>query len=140
MWECFLADQLQLPWELVHDYACRLEHATDTAVTEALYEYLGRPRRCPHGNPIPDVAGETHLTNDRPLAEMTPGQQGVISRVSPESTLLLEYLAGRNLRPGQALRFEEIAPFNGPLMVICCGERHALGQEIAAHIFVKLDD
>ena len=140
MWECFLAEQLHLPWEMVHDYACRLEHATDTAVTEALYEYLGRPQRCPHGNPIPDVLGETMATNDRPLAEMTPGQQGVISRISPESTLLLDYLAGRNLRPGQALRFEEIAPFNGPLMVLCGGERHALGQEIAAHIFVTLDD
>ena len=28
LWERFLTDTLVLPWERVHDYACRLEHAT----------------------------------------------------------------------------------------------------------------
>ena len=53
MWECFLAGKLQFPWEQVHDFACRLEHATDSAVTEALAAYLNQPQRCPHGNPTP---------------------------------------------------------------------------------------
>ncbi len=140
MWECFLAEQLGLPWEQVHDYACRLEHATDTTVTEALYERLGRPQRCPHGNPIPDAHGVTARTDDRSLAGMMPGQQGIISRISPESTLLLDYLAARNLRPGRPLLYEERAPFNGPLIVVCGSERHALGEEIAAHIFVTLEE
>ena len=140
MWECFLTKELELPWELVHDFACRLEHATDTAVTEALAAYLNQPQRCPHGNPIPSEGGEIAALDDIPLTELQPGQGGSISRISPESTLLLEYLATRQLKPGQIIRFNEVAPFNGPLMVSCAGETHALGFEVAAHIFVEIDE
>jgi len=140
MWECFLASKLQLPWEQVHDFACRLEHATDTAVTEALANYLDRPQRCPHGNAIPDEDGRIAIFMDMPLTHLEPGQRGTISRISPESTILLEYLAARHLQPGQAISFDEVAPFNGPLIVTCAGESHALGREVAAHIFVEIDE
>lgn len=140
LWECFLAEKLQLPWEQVHDFACRLEHATDTAVSDALAVYLNHPTTCPHGNPIPDEQGCIAPTDDVPLAALKPGQQGVIQRIFPESTLLLDYLATRGLTPGQSICFDEQAPFNGPLMVRCAGETHALGQEVAAHIFVRVDE
>ena len=140
MWECFLAGKLQLPWEQVHDFACRLEHATDTAVTEALAAYLDQPQRCPHGNPTPDEDGRIAILFDVPLTHLKPGQRGSISRISPESTILLEYLAARRMKPGQAISFDEVAPFNGPLIVTCAGETHALGREIAAHIFVEIDE
>ncbi len=140
MWECFLAGELGLPWEQVHDFACRLEHATDTAVTEALAVHLQRPQRCPHGNAIPDEDGHINQLTDVSLTDLAPGQSGTIRRISPESTILLEYLAARHLTPGQAFSFDEVAPFNGPLMVTCAGETHALGREVAAHIFVKIDD
>jgi DtxR family Mn-dependent transcriptional regulator len=140
MWECFLAGKLALPWEQVHDFACRLEHATDTAVTEALAIYLDRPQRCPHGNPIPDENGRIAILMDVPLTHLEPGQRGTISRISPESTILLEYLAARYLQPGQAISFDEVAPFNGPLIVTCAGASHALGREVAAHIFVEIDE
>jgi len=140
MWESFLAEKLELPWQQVHDFACRLEHATDAAVTESLANYLDQPQRCPHGNPIPAADGSIAILFDVPLTELEPGQGGTISRITPESTLLLEYLAARNLKPGQAIRFDEVAPFNGPLMVTSSGESYALGREVAAHIFVEIDE
>lgn len=140
MWECFLVGELGLPWEQVHDLACRLEHATDTVVTEALAAYLQQPQRCPHGNAIPDAGGRLTLLADVPLAYLKPGQRGTISRISPESTILLEYLAARQIVPGQPFSFDEVAPFNGPLMVTCAGQTHALGREVAAHIFVEIDE
>ena len=139
MWESFLANELGLPWERVHDFACRLEHATDTAVTEALAEHLGQPTRCPHGNPIPGQDGRIAEVMDMPLTQVSPGEKGTISRISPESTILLEYLAARHIKPGERFSFDEIAPFNGPLMVTCGGETHALGHEVAAYIFVTID-
>src|SRR5881397_1363087 len=33
--------------------AARLEHAVSDVVEQRLYEVLGRPTTCPHGNPIP---------------------------------------------------------------------------------------
>lgn len=140
MWECFLAGELGLPWEQVHDFACRLEHATDTAVTEALAVYLQRPQRCPHGNAIPAEDGRVAILMDVPLTHLEPGQRGTISRITPESSILLEYLAARHIQPGQSFSFDEVAPFNGPLMVTCAGETHALGREVAAHIFVEIDE
>ena len=137
LWECFLVDHLNLPWEKVHDYACRLEHATDTAVTEALSTFLNHPQTCPHGNPIPNAAGDVAASSDSPLSDLQPGDQRAISRIYPESLLLLDYLAGRGIVPGQTIEFEEIAPFNGPLMIKIGRETHALGQEIAAHIFTE---
>jgi DtxR family Mn-dependent transcriptional regulator len=77
---------------------------------------------------------------DQPLTTLVPGESGTISRITPESTLLLTYLADRDLRPGCELSYEEAAPFNGPMMIRCNGQSHALGQEIAAHIFVTRHD
>ena len=140
MWECFLVGKLGLPWEKAHDYACQLEHATETAVTEALAAYLDQPTTCPHGNPIPTPQGTFAHPHDMALTAVQPGQSGTIQRIYPESTLLLDYLAGRNLKPGSAFTVREIAPFNGPIMLDCCQQIHPLGQEIAAHIFVKIKD
>jgi Fe2+ transport system protein FeoA len=47
----------------------------------------------------------------------TPGARGVIARIYPESTLLLDYLAAHGIRPGAPITFDEVAPFNGPLLV-----------------------
>ncbi len=140
MWECFLVDKLNIPWEQAHDSACRLEHATDTAVTEALASFLNHPPTCPHGNITPDADGNRATVNDVPLTELAPGESGIISRIYPESTLLLEYLATRELKPGRPLCVEEIAPFNGPIMVRCCDDLHPLGEEIATHIFIKKNE
>lgn len=136
LWECFLVEKLNLPWEQAHEHACRLEHATDTAVTEALAAFLNHPPTCPHGNPVPAADGALAVPDDTPLTALTPGQSGVISRIAPENTLLFEYLAARQLTPGTAVTLEEIAPFNGPLMVVSGETTHPLGQEIATHIFV----
>ncbi|MCA9973466.1 MAG: metal-dependent transcriptional regulator [Anaerolineales bacterium] len=140
LWERFLSDRLQLPWPRVHDVACQLEHVTEDDATEALAVYLGHPATCPHGNPIPGPRGELAPTCDTPLSDWAPGDCGTITRVHPESTLLLDYLASRQIFPGQAVAFTEIAPFNGPLMMEIGGQPQALGREVAAHIYGKRHD
>lgn len=137
LWERFLVDHLQISWEKAHDVACRLEHATDPEVTTALAQFLGNPETCPHGNPIPEAGRRLNVIASHTLSDLVPGDKGIIERIHPESNLLLEYLAGHNVRPGRYLTVTEIAPFNGPIMVNIDGQSHALGQEVAAHIFVK---
>lgn len=138
LWERLLVDKLNIPWEKAHEYACRLEHATDTAVTESLATFLNHPATCPHGNPIPTADGHIAATNDIPLADLAVGQSGVITRIAPESALLFEYLAARQLQPGTAVTVTEIAPFNGPFIVVSGQTMHPLGPEVAAHIFVQI--
>jgi len=134
LWECFLFERLGLPWDQVHDYACRLEHATVPAVTEALDAYLGRPAACPHGNPIPAV---TDPTAERALSELPAGNSAVIVRIYPETACLLSYLAELGLLPGCQLTLREIAPFQGPLVLLtAAGVRH-IGREAAAQVYVR---
>ena len=56
--------------------------------------------------------------------------------IYPESTLLLDYLAAHGIRPGAPITFDEVAPFNGPLLVTVRDVPLALGREIAANIYV----
>lgn len=137
LWERFLVDHLQIPWEKVHDVACRLEHATDPDVTDALAKFLGDPETCPHGNQIPEAGGRLKVSARQTLSDLVPGDSGVVERIHPESNLLLEYLAAHDVLPGRAIHVDEIAPFNGPIMVKIEGQTHALGQEVAAHIFIS---
>lgn len=138
LWECFLSDHLQLPWERVHELACRLEHATDREVTDALANFLGNPTFCPHGNPIPDTSGKMEAVGGVPLNGLKMGQEGTVCAIHPESSVLLEYLARHNLKPGRNVVVKEIAPFNGPITVMVEEEEHAIGQEAAEHIFIRV--
>jgi DtxR family Mn-dependent transcriptional regulator len=54
--ECLLVSVIHMPWEEVHVEACRWEHVISESVEGRLYELLGHPDRCPHGNPIPGLA------------------------------------------------------------------------------------
>lgn len=135
LWECFLSEQLGLAWQQVHDYACEMEHATPDEVVEGLAEFLGQPQTCPHGNPIPDSDGQMSAPEDCALSEWTTGDKGTITRLHPESLLLLDYAASQNIKPGQSVVYEGAAPFRGPIMMKIGSESQVLGREVAAHIF-----
>src|SRR6266550_832875 len=51
--ERWLTDALGLDWVTADAEAARLEHAVSEVVERRLFEVLGRPTTCPHGNPIP---------------------------------------------------------------------------------------
>ena len=54
IWEVFLTKKLNFLWSDVHADAEMLEHAASDKVIDELYKYLGEPKYCQHGNPIPD--------------------------------------------------------------------------------------
>src|SRR3989440_2880525 len=64
--ERWLTDTLGLDWVAADEEAARLEHAVSDVVERRLWETLGRPTSCPHGNPIPGHAelreGEVRLS------------------------------------------------------------------------------
>ncbi len=140
LWERFLTDSLGLAWESVHDFACRLEHATAPEVTNALADFLGHPATCPHGNPIPDLEGNIVQIATIPLCELEVGQTACLVNIAYEETILLEYLVRLGFFPGTMLTVEEIAPYQGPLMIRLQDRTEALGREIASHIFVEVQD
>lgn len=136
LWGRFLADHLAIPWAQVYDLSCRLEHATDTAVTEALAEFLGHPAICPHGHPIPDAEGNVKVPPAFPLNEISCEIEVKILRIDQPELILCEYLEERGLLPGTILKIVDEAPFNGPFTVEIDGEEIALGREISSRIMV----
>src|SRR5476651_249679 len=48
--ERFLVDNLELPWNDVHELACKLEHYISEDIIDRIDAKLGFPTTCPHGN------------------------------------------------------------------------------------------
>ena len=53
IWEVFLEKYLGYSWEEVHKEAEHLEHAGSEKMIEKMYAFIGKPKSCQHGNPIP---------------------------------------------------------------------------------------
>lgn len=135
--ERFLVDILGMSWEEAHDEACRFEHVISPAVESRMDALLDNPKTCPHGHPIPDKNGKTAAEKTKPLSSLRRRQTGVIARIAEERRDLLEYLATLGLMPQRKVRVEQIAPFEGPMLIQVDGASYALGREIADKIWVK---
>jgi DtxR family Mn-dependent transcriptional regulator len=134
--ERFLVDVLGMDWKDVHDEACRLEHAISPEVESRMDMLLGSPATCPHGHPIPDRLGRTAEEPARPLSRLKRNQSGTIAKIAEEQRSLLEYLATLGMMPGSDVKVEQVAPFDGPLLVRVKGATYALGRTIAEKIWV----
>jgi putative ABC transport system ATP-binding protein len=51
--EVLFSSALHLPEAEVEQTACLMEHVIDPTVANSICAFLGHPRRCPHGRPIP---------------------------------------------------------------------------------------
>lgn len=128
LWERFLVDVLGMPWDTVHDEACRLEHATTPEVARRLSKLLNDPKTCPHGNPLPVVRparrGAEHADGyapgsageadgdpsiPQPTIKMTDAPVGFIGTVASvlEDKELLRYCLAQGIVPGA--RFAVVA-------------------------------
>ena len=137
LWECFLVDQLDIDWAQSYDLACSLEHATAPQVTHALSNYLENPRRCPHGNPIPNETGETENLHSMPLTDLQLNKNCRIEAIVPENSDILSYLAERNLWPGTELTLIAAAPLEGPLTLLVGEDEIVIGLNLAERILVN---
>lgn len=136
--ERWLTDVLGLDWIEADEEAARLEHAVSEAVENRLFELLGRPTTCPHGNPIPGVSERdpAEISLDR----LEVGRSARISRVSEvaerEIPVLLGYLQERGLGPGQRLKTIEVDPLN-QLLRIRAGRREvSISVPLATKLWV----
>ena len=136
--ERFLSDELDVPWDRVHDEAEVLEHVLSEELEQRIADKLGHPVYDPHGDPIPSRDGVVEAQETRVLADLEPGDRGIFVRVSDSKPEMLRYLADHGLAPGIELQLVRREPFGGPLTVRV-GERElALGGELAQVMSVEL--
>ncbi|MBL8062277.1 MAG: metal-dependent transcriptional regulator [Anaerolineales bacterium] len=137
LWECFLYNHLKLEWAQLYELACSLEHATAPEVTDALAVFLGNPKTCPHGNPIPDADGCLPELNSNPLSTVPVGDTVRVVSVRATSTEVLRHLQKLSLLPGREVTLLEAAPMDGPLMLKVGDREAALGLLMAEFVFVE---
>jgi len=136
LWECFLADHLNLNWAGIYEAACRLEHATSNVLADSLDAYLGHPTHCPHGSPIPDRQGQLPDVDGRPLTNLKVGESGHIARIEPTSSEIFAYFSRHHILPDRPFIVVEIGPLDGPITLELGGQRVALGRQLAALVVV----
>jgi DtxR family Mn-dependent transcriptional regulator len=136
--ERWLTDGLGLDWVTADEEAARLEHAVSDVVEKRLYEVLGRPGTCPHGNPIPGYSEAA--PNELKVTNLGVGARASITRVSEvaerEAPLLLAYLHERKLVPGQKIAVLEVDGVGRTLRVRAGGREVTLSQETAGKLWV----
>jgi len=128
-----------LPWSKLHEEAHNLEHAISSEVETALFEELGHPQTCPHGNPLPGC--EEAVASWIPLTKTSSNQRLIIKRIhelAEYSGELLAFLESKGLIPGADVRVREVLPFNQTVAVDIQGQVVTLGFAVAHHIFVEV--
>lgn len=115
--ERWLTDGLGLDWVSADEEAARLEHAVSDKVERAVWEQLGRPSTCPHGNPIPGVCGL--VPDEARLSSCAAGDRVRVTRISEvaerEAPALLSYLGERGIVPRAVLEVLELDPLGDTL-------------------------
>lgn len=127
-----------LPWSKLHGEAHNLEHAVSPEAEAAVYEELGRPQTCPHGNPLPGC--EAAVANWVPLTELASGEKVIIRRIhelAEENPPLLAFLEEKKVMPGTPATVGEILPFNQTISIEVEGHPVTLGFAAAKYIFAE---
>lgn len=107
--ETWLVSEFGYSWDEVHDEAEVLEHALSDRLLEGIDERLGRPRFDPHGDAIPDAAGEVHREPFVLLAAAMPGHTGRVLRVSDRDPELLRAVEAAGVAVGAHVTVTEAA-------------------------------
>ncbi|HEY8740226.1 MAG TPA: metal-dependent transcriptional regulator [Candidatus Dormibacteraeota bacterium] len=138
--ERWLTDVLGLDWVDADEEAGKLEHALSDAVAERLYQHIGRPATCPHGNPIPGP-GAPRPRRERALRDLPPGTRSTVRRVSEvaehDAPQLLRFLGQSGLHLGAKVEAAEHNPGAGTVTVeVVGGQRVAMSMDVAGKIWV----
>jgi DtxR family Mn-dependent transcriptional regulator len=137
--ELFLAEQLGMPWDRVHQEAEVLEHCLSEELEAAIAEKLGQPTVDPHGDPIPTAELQIDEGSTASLESLRPGQRGIFVRVSDSNPAMLRFLAEKGIAPGERLEVIDKQPFDGPVFLRFNGDDVVLGGDLARMMRVEVD-
>jgi len=133
--ERMLVDFLELPWEDVHDLACKLEHYISEDVADRIAKALNFPKTCPHGNPIDPTA----FDGSRRLSQCEAGNRLNIVKITDERLEFLTYVLEIGLLPQTQITLLERTPFGDVMTLEVEGRERpvAIGRDVANSIWVR---
>jgi DtxR family Mn-dependent transcriptional regulator len=137
--ERLLTDVFEMREDTVINDACKMEHILSEELTDSVCTFLGHPRTCPHGMPIPrgecckkyKVEVEPVVTR---LSDFEVGSKGRIIFIVPTDPPRLSKLYSLGITTGGIIKLLQ----RNPSYVIQIDETTiAIDPEIAKEIYVK---
>lgn len=117
LWETFLVQNLNFSWDEVHEVAEQLEHIQSEKLLDQLNQFLGFPKFDPHGDPIPDSAGNLPKTKAILLSECQIGEVRKFVAVANHSSSFLQFLSKLGLAISESIEIEDIHEFDQSMSV-----------------------
>jgi DtxR family Mn-dependent transcriptional regulator len=138
LWEVFLVEKLNFPWDEVHDIAEQLEHIKSEQLINKLDDFLGNPTEDPHGDPIPNAKGQIIPIEKQLLSELSENQIGICVGVKDSSSEFLKYLDKQGIALGSRIEIIEKETFDSSLKIKLDSKELTISNKIAVNLFVKL--
>ena len=129
--ELYLAQDLGVPWDRVHDEAEVLEHVLSEELEALIAAKLGNPTHDPHGDPIPTADLQLAEQPTERLSDLEPGARGTFVRISDTDPEMLRYLAERHIAPGACFEVVDKQPFGGPVFARFGDDTEVIGGRLA---------
>jgi DtxR family Mn-dependent transcriptional regulator len=137
--ERLLTDLLGAGQERAEEDACVLEHSLIEGLDEKVCTFLGHPRVCPHGHPIPEgeCCGKAGRTVDPvilALARLRSGEGGTIAYLSAHESGDLQKFLAMGIHPGDPVSVVR----QTPSIVFRCGHsQFAIDRHMAEQVYVR---
>ena len=138
LWEVFLVEKLDFPWDEVHDIAEQLEHIKSEKLINKLDNFLGNPTEDPHGDPIPDANGKIIKTEKLLLSELGFNQSGICVGVKDSSKEFLKYLDKNQIALGSKIEIITKEDFDFSMKIKVENREFSISNKIANNLFVKI--
>jgi len=135
LWERYLASEARMPLAQIHGEAHHLEHGLTPEQVNDLDAALGYPLRDPHGDPIPNRAGQVVSSCGASLTTWPVGQLARIVHLEDEPPLAYAQIVAEGLRLGQTVRIIQASPER---YTLTDGENeYRLSPAVAANVCVE---
>lgn len=136
IWETFLHEVINMPWQHVHHEAEQLEHQTSEYLLEHLERMLGYPEFDPHGDPIPDKTGNIPVMTDQVLfCDIRKSGTYRITRISDHSEKLVTLFRQNKLSPGDIISVQ-LPNSNSPNRFLSGENEIYLAEDLCTEIYV----
>lgn len=139
IWEVYLHKIIGLPWNKIHDEAHRLEHSSSDELINRLEEILDFPEYDPHGDPIPTREGRVpKIKKHVPLADLNPGDLGVVVRVNDFNDKFLLYIEELGIGLNEKITVKDKRSFDNSMLLSIKGHPFNVSSDLARNVFVEV--
>lgn len=140
LWEYFLYEKLKFNWSEVHELAEQLEHIQSTELTDRLDDFLGNPKRDPHGDPIPNKDGVLPPKLEDTLADLEEKQRATILGVQDHGEAFFNYLKSLEIKLGDKCELMKRNDYDDSIELKLMADKRIinLSNAVAKNLLIKV--